>query len=691
MNYRIKINFLIYAALLLLYANSVLANEPTQMEDNPPPLFKQFFEEGKAALSNKNYEVAISTGLSALTEAEEKQYDIGIYKANTLLAKAYREKNDYKNAAYYYSQILEYPNITITLKRKARTLSNLGDIYHTVGNYEEAFQNHYDALQIYEILKDTSGLKRAYYNIGFLEFYQKNYDQSIEWYEKIINLVDVDNFGHAYLRVLVAMASSNEEMGKLETAIRLNSQVLELIGGNPKWSQIEAYALQNLGTAYTKMNNAPEAESHLIAALNKFLASSDESGVVKTRKFLAQLYLQSQENRAAINELNKALPLCRKIKEYPQLLEILFHLAEAYERIGDSKTSLKYLKEHKILSDSIQTQEKLKAIEYTKVSYDIEKSNQEIAYLKKDKELLEKDNQLAARTNGFFFIILALLVAFLLWMIQNNRIRAALNKELAEKNQQIEQQNRRLEEYNKDLQQFAYVASHDLKSPMRTIKSYSTVIARKYKNDIPEEGKVYLKYIEEAIAKMQSLLEETLLFAKSRKENNVDAVSVAIRPVLKDCLFNLQSEIEESKVSIHIQKEAFPKVECNKTQLLQVFQNLVSNAIKFKGSEHPKITIRSTVEGSFSRFSVKDNGVGIPAESQSSIFEMFSRAENTQNQEGSGIGLATCKKIINHFGGKIWVESNQQGSNFFFTLPIVQEDLEKFVENKDERLIYLRR
>jgi signal transduction histidine kinase len=217
------------------------------------------------------------------------------------------------------------------------------------------------------------------------------------------------------------------------------------------------------------------------------------------------------------------------------------------------------------------------------------------------------------------------------------------------------------------------------------------VIARKYKNDIPEEGKVYLKYIEEAIAKMQSLLEETLLFAKSRKENNVEAVSVAIRPVLKDCLFNLQSEIEESKVSIHIQKEVFPKVECNKTQLLQVFQNLVSNAIKFKGSEHPQINISCSVEGSFSKFSIKDNGVGIPAESQSSIFEMFSRAENTQDQEGSGIGLATCKKIINHFGGKIWVESNEKGSNFFFTLPIAQEDLEKFTENKNERLVYLKR
>lgn len=329
---------------------------------------------------------------------------------------------------------------------------------------------------------------------------------------------------------------------------------------------------------------------------------------------------------------------------------------------------MKYLKEHKSLSDVIHTKEKLKAIEFTKISYDIEKTKQEVAHLKKNKELLEKDNQL----------------------LENNRVRASLNKELAKKNQQIEKQNERLEEYNKDLQQFAYVASHDLKSPMRTMKSYLTLLTRKHKKHIPEEGKVYLDYIEEAISKMQGLLKETLLFAKSRNEDHTSTTHVAVRPVLKDCLRNLKTEIEENNAIIYIQKEAFPKVECNTIQLLQVFQNLISNAIKFRGSEHPRINISCTVKGSFCKFSIKDNGIGIPSDAQSNIFEMFTRAQNNQKQEGNGIGLATCKKIINYFGGNIWVQSNEQGSNFFFTLPIARK-YQQESNNKEKHLVSLKR
>ena len=97
------------------------------------------------------------------------------------------------------------------------------------------------------------------------------------------------------------------------------------------------------------------------------------------------------------------------------------------------------------------------------------------------------------------------------------------------------------------------------------------------------------------------------------------------------------------------------------------------------------------MKGSFCKFSIKDNGVGIPSEAQSNIFEMFSRAHNDQNQEGSGIGLATCKKIINHFGGKIWVQSNQKGSNFFFTLPIAKQYQQEYGNHKEKRLISLKR
>lgn len=124
------------------------------------------------------------------------------------------------------------------------------------------------------------------------------------------------------------MASTFEQMGELETAMNYNLKVIQLTNQNKKYQMIKAYALQNLGTAYSKLYNTSEAELHLKAALRNFLKINDKSGIVKTRKFLAQPYLKTHNSRAAIAELSKALPLCKKLKEYPQLLEILFSLAE---------------------------------------------------------------------------------------------------------------------------------------------------------------------------------------------------------------------------------------------------------------------------------------------------------------------------------------------------------------------------
>jgi chemotaxis family two-component system sensor kinase Cph1 len=218
---------------------------------------------------------------------------------------------------------------------------------------------------------------------------------------------------------------------------------------------------------------------------------------------------------------------------------------------------------------------------------------------------------------------------------------------------------------NADLEQFAYVASHDLQEPLRMVASYTQLLGERYRGRLDENADKFIGYACEGALRMQSLIQDLLAFSRIGRNG---CSRVDCDTVMKEILLNLVPAIQESGAAVT--HGPLPVVWANHSQIAQVFQNLVANAIKFRGKEAPAVSVEAGKSGDCWLFSVSDNGIGIAPEYAERVFVVFQRLHARTDYPGNGIGLAICKKIIEHYGGKIWVESQAgQGSLFKFTLP----------------------
>ena len=250
-----------------------------------------------------------------------------------------------------------------------------------------------------------------------------------------------------------------------------------------------------------------------------------------------------------------------------------------------------------------------------------------------------------------------------------NTQRAVLNilDDYSEEKGKVETINNDLSSANKELEQFAYVASHDLQEPLRTISIFVGLIEEKYSGKTDEDTELYLKQIVNAASKMQNLIKDLLDFSQIGR--NISFAATDCNNILKEVIANLGATIKESKAKITT--TVLPVVIGNEIELRQLFQNLISNAIKFhKKNSNPEIEITCVEKDTEYLFAFKDNGIGLEEQYKDRIFIIFQRLHTSTEYAGTGIGLATCKKIVALHNGKIWMESKLgHGSIFYFTIP----------------------
>ncbi|MCE3227974.1 MAG: hypothetical protein K0S32_2525 [Bacteroidetes bacterium] len=247
------------------------------------------------------------------------------------------------------------------------------------------------------------------------------------------------------------------------------------------------------------------------------------------------------------------------------------------------------------------------------------------------------------------------------------RAKVFSNDEIGEVAITMNKMTAQLIESNKELGQFAYIASHDLQEPLRSISNYADLFQKEYKGKLDENSDRYLSAILKSTARMQLLIKDMLDY--SRLGHDHQLCKLDCNQLVQEVLQEMNLLIEETKTKLII--DELPVMDCY-NELKLVFQNLISNAIKFrKPDTQPIITISVKKDDSTFTFSVKDNGIGIEKNYYERIFVIFQRLHNQKEFPGSGIGLAHCKKIIEMHGGEIWVESEPgRGSTFYFTIPI---------------------
>jgi len=220
---------------------------------------------------------------------------------------------------------------------------------------------------------------------------------------------------------------------------------------------------------------------------------------------------------------------------------------------------------------------------------------------------------------------------------------------------------------NSDLEQFAFSASHDLQEPLRMVATFSQLLQMKYSGKLDAQADTIIGHCVEGATRMERMIRDLLEYTRASSVSDADLATVSLEDALDEALSNLQTSIEES--SAIITRDPLPALKVEAVHMQQIFQNLVSNAIKYRGSQPPGIHISAHRRNGIWEFSVRDNGIGIDPKYHDQVFGLFRRLHSNSRYSGTGLGLAICKKLVERYQGRIWLESElDKGSTFFFTL-----------------------
>jgi light-regulated signal transduction histidine kinase (bacteriophytochrome) len=243
--------------------------------------------------------------------------------------------------------------------------------------------------------------------------------------------------------------------------------------------------------------------------------------------------------------------------------------------------------------------------------------------------------------------------------------------ELERAHAMLDRRTRELERSNADLEQFAYVASHDLQEPLRKVASFCQLLQKRYQGLLDERGEQYIEFAVDGAKRMQVLINDLLAFSRVGRKPGEHVVVEAGR-LVDDALANL--EVALSLSAGKVDRGELPEVRVEPALMTAVFQNLIGNALKFKGETPPEVRVGAERDGDDWVFTVSDNGIGIDAEYAERVFALFQRLHTRTAYPGTGIGLALCRRIVEYHGGRIWLDTEAGETTFRFTLPATEDE-----------------
>jgi light-regulated signal transduction histidine kinase (bacteriophytochrome) len=238
--------------------------------------------------------------------------------------------------------------------------------------------------------------------------------------------------------------------------------------------------------------------------------------------------------------------------------------------------------------------------------------------------------------------------------------------------QKVKERTAELARSNADLEQFAYVASHDLQEPLRTISGFAALLARRYQGKLDAKADEFIRHLMEGATRMQELVRALLAYSRlGAKDMPFREIDCGV--LVQEVLGSLSASIKE--IGAEITVEPLPVVMGEKVQLVQLFQNLIGNAIKFRGVQPVRIRLAAEETDGAWKFSLEDDGIGMEPRHTGRIFMIFQRLHTREEYAGTGLGLAICKKVVERHGGKIWVDSQPgRGSTFYWTIPMHEKE-----------------
>ncbi|MFK7772920.1 MAG: ATP-binding protein [Saprospiraceae bacterium] len=608
------------------YAESAL--QKAQKENNNSGIVESLLAKVEVFMLKNQFTEAATLTNKSLTFLEEKGDPILKAKAYNLLCKIRIKQQDYNDILEYGKEVLAISQANGDIEKEIIATSNLGVYCATRLDYKSAIEYFYSSLEKSKAIQFDRQTAQNLINLGTIYARLFNPQESLSNYQAVVEkydqvLVDTtktiifNNIGNIHFE-----EKSYEESKKhFQKSLVLAEQI--------QYTEMTALALAHLGKLSCEENDFAKAMSYADRA-NELL---EDLGDVNAKSInilnFAKLAHHSGDFETAILHLKEGIEISKKVRNEENEIACYRLLAEFYKDKKDFENAFHF--------KSLYAE---KQEDYLKKQRNRQILDQEITFATR-----EKEQQIEALT-------------------QANQLQAML----LQKQEEVKRANEQLTQANEELKQFAYVASHDLKEPLRMIGSYTQIINRKFASDLDEDTQTFFHYVTDGVERMNSLLDGLLKYAtvgRGAQELKV----VDLNDTILICQANLRLLIGETKTKLEVGE--LPAILGIGSLLSQLFQNLISNAIKFRNKDTiPEIIVKSEEREDEYLLSIKDNGIGIKEEYKERIFVIFQRLHAKTDYEGTGIGLAICHKIMQRMGGKIWVESEYgKGSTFFFTFP----------------------
>ena len=638
------------------------------------------------------------------------------HEANAMRKSGYviAKEGDYVEALAIYKSAIEiceansHPNI------KAKILSGISGLYRSQGLYQKALRNGLDALKVQKKLDVSKDITFTLDRIGVIYRSLKDYDEALNYYSQALeirqSLPDIKAEDIAYSNMVIGDIYLKKK--ELDTA----HNYFEVARGQyEKASDTEgmAFCYAKLGDVALENGNKESAFKFQKKSFDIYQSINHKGGITSSYLKFVKYYLEKGNLNKAEEFANKLLEVAKKSGRQPQVVYAYEHLAEIYEQKNEVEKALVFQKMYLSSKDSLWNYEKTKEMTKMQSSYDLELLEVKAEKLLEENE--KKQAQLnASRTRlGAMGIVVFMLLALfsILWRafknkMANNRLLQIKNNEINHQKEQlvlakdnlkeansnlevkIKERTSALKRSNEELEKFAYLASHDLKHPLRNIIGFSQLLERdlKAKNKLDDTASEYLGIVIKGTKYMNSLIEDILEFSKFSLSKDNKFVKFNFLELVEAVKSGLKKQIDESGAEFEL--IGLPtEIVGVRVKIVQLMQNLLSNCLKFRKADTPlKIIIEAKDRDDYWQFDVTDNGIGIKEEYHDIIFQLFKQVNNKQEYAGSGMGLAIGKKIAEQHKGDVWVDSKfGVGTKISFT---ISKDLEVVdVEGKGRKMM----
>lgn len=578
-------------------------------------------------------------------------------------------KNDYHTAREYLLKaekvaLADSARLSLPYKKEISSIfSRIADTYFSEQIYYDALRYQLRAKNMAEVLKDTVGLAFTYRNLGIMYMEIPNPERGVEYLEKCLryqkSLKSPDNLSSIYATLARAYLENKQVRMALD-AVKMARQIADSTGyiyGADVARGIEGRVLAD----YNMYGAAIDSLSKTLASFKKNPLLLRDIYVMSCD--LAFAYLKAGKLEEAGKILDEAalieLPEGQELS-YQELYKLQIEL---YEKTGRVQAAFDAQKKLIVLKDSTFSREMKGRFTQFENMLNTENQAKKIQELENQNFQFQRNALWGALFTG---IILVLLGAGL--TLNRNRTLQKVNELLASKNEEIRLQNERLSSSNEDLRQFAHIAAHDLREPIRTIGGFASLLQRRYEGRLDKEADEFLGYIRGSVLHMNRLLADLLTYSTIGIFEH-EYTQVDLGGVITDIAAQIHQEKSASGVRISVYN--LPVIRADKRQMHMLFQHLIDNSIKFRSDVPPQIEIKAEERKGEYLISVKDNGIGIEESYTEKIFSLFLRLHPSQSEYGgTGVGLSICRKIVDQHKGKIWIESRLgAGTTVYIRLP----------------------